>query len=92
METQIKEPTTQQSVSIAETLKDRVLRDWSIEQIKCGIRRVSVNEAGIISVVYVSQGLFRTLCHYHFGDRTLRAFAVGGYWVKSWRPNQNGNK
>ena len=90
MDTEIREPNDRQKASVAEHLKDRLLRNWSVDQIKCGIRRVRVNEAGIISEVYVSQGLFVQLCHYHFGDRTLRAFNIAGFRVKSWRPNHNG--
>ena len=86
----LKEPNTHQLASVAKHIRDKLLRNWSIEQIACSIRRVRINEVGIISEVYVSQGLFARLCHYHFGDRTLRAFDVGGYRVKSWRPNLNG--
>ena len=89
MTTEIKEPNELQRVSVAEHLQDRLLRNWSVEQIKPGIRRVRVNEAGIISEVYVSVGLFASLCHKQFGDRTRRAFDVGGYRVKSWRPKLN---
>lgn len=92
METFVKEPQDHQLVSVAEHLKDRLLRNWSVEQISTGICRVRINEVGIISEVYVSQGLFARLCHQHFGDRTRRAFDVGGYRIKSWRPNQNGNR
>ena len=88
MTTEIKEPNGQQLVSVAEHIKEKLLRNWGVDQIKTGIRRVRVNEVGIISEVFVSQGLFATLCHRKFGNRTKRAFDVGGYWVKSWRPNR----
>ena len=90
--TEIKEPNNQQLMSIAEYLKDRLLRNWSVDQIATGIRRVRVNEIGLVSDVYVSEGLFARLCHQQFGDRTRRAFDVGGYRVKTWRPNSNGNR
>ena len=92
MTTEIKEANKHQLMSIAEHLKDRLLRNWSVDQIATGIRRVRVNEAGIVSEVYVSQGLFARLCHQKFGNRTRRAFEVGGYRVKTWRPNPNGNQ
>ena len=90
METRLIEPNERQLTTVAEHLKDNLLPNWSVDQIQCGIRRVRVNEVGIISEVYVSRGLFMRLCHYHFGDRTLRAFNLCGYRVKSWRPNLNG--
>ena len=86
----LKEPNNQQLVSVAERLKDRLLRNWSVDHIAQGIRRVRVNEVGIVSEVYVSEGLFARLCHQHFGNRTRRAFDVNGYRVKTWRPNPNG--
>ena len=88
----LKEPTKHQLETIAETLCEELLRVSDTSHITNGIRRVRVNEIGIISEVYVSQGLFARLCHQKFGDRTRRAFNVGGYRVKSWRPNVNGSQ
>lgn len=90
MDTILKVPTDNQLENIALHIKEQLLRNWSTNQIASGIRRVRVNAVGFISEVYVSQGLFARLCHQHFGDRTRRAFDVGGYRVKSWRPNLNG--
>ena len=86
MTTEIKEPTQRQLESVASHIKDTLLHNWDIDSIACGVKRVKANDEGIVSEVFISQGLFATLCHLKFGDRTRRAFDLGGYRVKSWRP------
>ena len=90
METLLKVPTETQLGNITSHIKDELLSNRTLSDIACGSKQVCVNGISIISEVYVAPGLFARLCHQHFGDRTHRAFDVGGYRIKSWRPNLNG--
>ena len=57
----LKEPTKRQLETIVDTICEEMLRVSDTSHIANGIRRVRVNEIGIISEVYVSQGLFARL-------------------------------
>lgn len=85
--TVLKKPDAEQLRSVAGTLKDEMLTRWGIDDIVNGIQRVGLTEIGILNEVYVSPGIFATLCYYHFGDRTRKPFQVNGFTVKPWRPN-----
>ena len=39
-ETFLKEPNTYQLASVAAHIRDKLLHNWTLEQIQCGIRRV----------------------------------------------------
>ena len=83
---ELKKPNDEQLMHVAGTLKDEILTRWGLKDIANGIQRVGLTEVGFVSEVYVSQGIFATLCYYHFGDRTRKAFQVNGLTVKQWRP------
>lgn len=84
MET-IKAPTEQQSLSVASVIKDTLLPRWGVQDITSGIQRVRVNELGIINEVFISPGLFATLCHYQYGNRRRKPFQLNGFMVKQWQ-------
>lgn len=51
----------------ARTLKEHVLRDEGIADIKSGVKRVRQTVIGVLREGFVSLGLFDTRCHYRFG-------------------------
>ena len=83
----LKEPSDYQLESVANTIHEELLRNWDTSHISNGIRRVRVNEIGIISDVYVSPGLFASLCHIKYGNRFRKPFWVNGFRVSMWRTN-----
>ena len=89
MESMLKEPTQRQLNSIAEHIKDELLPRWDIADIGEGIKRVRTNEVGIVSDVYFMPGMFATLCHWKFGNRTRKPFGCNGFMVRQWRPKGN---
>ena len=82
---QIRKPSDEQTIQVAGTLKDAILTRWGLKDIASGIQRVGVTEVGYINEVYVSPGIFATLCYYHFGDRTRKPFQVNGFTVQLYR-------
>lgn len=76
--------------SVATTLKDHVLRDWDVADIKLGVKRVRQTEIGVVREVFVSSGLFDALCHYRFGKRKWKPFRLADLTIKKWRPDFNG--
>ena len=88
-ETILKEPNEQQTIHVARAIKDDLLPRWGVKDIVSGIERVRVNEVGIISEVFISPGLFATLCYYQYGDRTRKPFALNGFMVKRWQRKEN---
>ena len=73
--TEIITPSESSINSVATTLKDHVLRDWDVADIKIGVKRVRQTEIGVVREVFVSPGLFDALCHYRFGKRVRRLTA-----------------
>ena len=92
----LKKPNEYQLKTVVTALQDKILRDWETASIASGVQRVCVNEVGYVTEVYLSPGLFGTLCHYRFGNRTRKPFWVNSIRVKQWRPNtqqlHRGNK
>ena len=86
----LKKPDDQQLQMIAGVMKDELLPRWGVKDISTGIQRVGLTELGFINEVYVSPGIFATLCYYRFGNRTRKPFQLGGYTIKQWRPTLGG--
>ena len=81
----IQRPTEHQLLSVAGTIRENLLPRWNVKDITSGIERVRANELGIINEVFVSPGLFATLCYYQYGDRRRKPFRLNGFVVKQWR-------
>ena len=86
MKTSMVKPNASQIREVARTLKDELLPRWGLKDIASGIRRVSVSEVGYIHEVFVSPGIFATLCYYQFGNRTRKPFQLNGWRVRQWKP------
>lgn len=71
--------------SVAITLKEHLLRDWAVDRIKTGIKRVRQTDIGVVRDVYVAPGLYATLCHQKHGTRSRKPFFVGNFKVHMWR-------
>ena len=83
---ELKKPNDEQLRHVAGTLKDEILTRWGLKDIANGIQRVGLTEVGFVNEVYVSPGIFATLCYNHFGDRTRKPFQLNGVTIKQWRP------
>ena len=83
----LQKPDAQQLQTIASILKDELLPRWGVKDISTGIQRVGVTEVGFVTEVYVSPGIFATLCYYRYSNRTRKPFQVNGFTVKQWRPD-----
>ena len=81
----LKKLNEQQLKSVVNALRDKYLYNWDTETIANGIQRVRVNEIGSILEVYIAPGLFATLCHIEFGNRTRKPFSVNGFVIKQWK-------
>ena len=79
-------PSDEQLIQVAGSIRDEVLPNWDLKDIASGVQRVGVTEVGFVNEVYVSSGIFATLCYYHYSDRTRKPFRVNGFTVKQWRP------
>lgn len=81
----IKAPNERQLKSVSNALQDVLLRNWDTSQIVNGIQRVRANEIGDVTEVFVSPGLYATLCHQKHGNRSRKPFWVNGFRVLMWR-------
>ena len=85
VKTMFKEPNEHQLQTVASAIHEELPRNWDTSHITDGIQRVRVNEFGIISDVYVSPGLFASLCHIKYGNRSRKPFQVNSFRVLMWR-------
>ena len=81
----LKKPNEYQLNSVANALRDELLRDWDTSHIIDGIQRVRANEIGEVTDVFVSPGLYARLCHANHGNRSRKPFWVNGFRVSMWR-------
>ena len=81
----LKAPNEYQMRSVVTVIQDELLRDWEINDIARGIQRVCANEIGDVTDIYVSPGLWGTLCFYKYGNRTRKPFFLNTFMVKQWR-------
>lgn len=81
----LKKPNEYQLRSVVSVIQDELLRDWDDSDIGNGIKRVCANEIGDVMDVYISPGLYATLCFYKHGNRSRKPFFLNTFWVKQWR-------
>ena len=81
----IKAPNERQLKSVSSALQNALLRNWDTSQITNGIQRVRANEIGVVTEVYLSPGLYASLCHAKHGNRSRKPFRVNGFRVSMWR-------